>query len=791
MAQATVLGSLLVQLGMDSAQFERASQRAQSTVSKMAAGIGVSAKDVVAASNRMGVSITAFAGQVSALQNRLNPGNQALANYRREMNLLRESLRIGAISQAQFRQQVQTSLATYRQAGQAVATSSGAMQAGMQQLQFQLNDVVTMWALGARPMQIFASQAGQVTQAIGLMTNGAGKFGAFMAGPWGMAITSGVIILSSLIPKLMEADKAMEDVTLASSGLADAQSVLGDMFDLTTGKLKKQNAMLQLNAQLMAINLRAQASSEKAQAKSAFGFANGALSGVALGEYAKVGLTGNRGALLGAAANAGRVRAIGAQVDAVDLNSKDAGAILSRLSKQAEKIDFSGLNVTQKEFLDAIAAKLSSQLKTKTAQDIEKSLADGVLAPSLRDDPKDKKKRAAKGKDQDKIAARYDEDMNRLQAERANLEADYTQTIESRYQANIIEIDNDLASFKANTLANKDIGKERQQALILEATKNAELRKQLAENDRDDALANKASEILQQDLRLQMDQVQLRGQLATTVKEQKAAALELLDLQDRLRIAELDRIMATEAAGSAAWDNARVEKQSIQSTRGQREELVNRQNMSPLERYRFNLRSSVSDINSAMENIQVDAMDGLTNGIANAIAGTQKLGDVFKQVAQQIIADLIRIQIQKAVVGGLSNALGSIGGIFGGGASLSSTSIAGAGSFDFSSVALPDYMNMSIAGARAAGGPVRAGLPYLTGEFGKELFIPDRNGSIVPNHELSQMGASRGGDTYYIGPGAEEFWGKVDGIASGNANQAVITTRQRDTRRATRKLGKR
>lgn len=78
----------------------------------------------------------------------------------------------------------------------------------------------------------------------------------------------------------------------------------------------------------------------------------------------------------------------------------------------------------------------------------------------------------------------------------------------------------------------------------------------------------------------------------------------------------------------------------------------------------------------------------------------------------------------------------------------------------------------------------------MTGELGRELFVPDRNGQIIPNHELSAMAGSRGGDTYYVGPGADEFWGKVNGISSSNANQAVVTNKQRDVRRASRKLGR-
>lgn len=49
--------------------------------------------------------------------------------------------------------------------------------------------------------------------------------------------------------------------------------------------------------------------------------------------------------------------------------------------------------------------------------------------------------------------------------------------------------------------------------------------------------------------------------------------------------------------------------------------------------------------------------------------------------------------------------------------------------------------------ARAAGGPVSAGRPYLVGEQGPELFVPGRSGGIIPN------GAGGGGNTYnFNGP---------------------------------------
>ena len=52
----------------------------------------------------------------------------------------------------------------------------------------------------------------------------------------------------------------------------------------------------------------------------------------------------------------------------------------------------------------------------------------------------------------------------------------------------------------------------------------------------------------------------------------------------------------------------------------------------------------------------------------------------------------------------------------------------------------------------AMGGPVTAGSPYLVGERGPELFVPDASGSIIPNHDLPMAGGSAlgGGPTYVV-----------------------------------------
>ncbi len=39
----------------------------------------------------------------------------------------------------------------------------------------------------------------------------------------------------------------------------------------------------------------------------------------------------------------------------------------------------------------------------------------------------------------------------------------------------------------------------------------------------------------------------------------------------------------------------------------------------------------------------------------------------------------------------------------------------------------------AVVGARAIGGSVQRGKPYMVGERGAELFVPNRNGAIIPN----------------------------------------------------------
>jgi hypothetical protein len=149
----------------------------------------------------------------------------------------------------------------------AVTASAGQQRAGMQQLSFQIGDAATMFALGAKPMQIFASQGMQVVQAMSLMQGTAGGLIGFLSGPWGAVLLGAGTVVGMLVSNLDDASEAAQRVEFSSYGLSDAQGILGNVIDLTTGKINTQSQALLALARAQAIAGKIEAESRAAKAR--------------------------------------------------------------------------------------------------------------------------------------------------------------------------------------------------------------------------------------------------------------------------------------------------------------------------------------------------------------------------------------------------------------------------------------------------------------------------------------------------------------------------------------------
>jgi hypothetical protein len=141
------------------------------------------------------------------------------------------------------------------------------------------------------------------------------------------------------------------------------------------------------------------------------------------------------------------------------------------------------------------------------------------------------------------------------------------------------------------------------------------------------------------------------------------------------------------------------------------------------------------------------AFQGLVTGSMTAQEALssffKSIGEAFVSMAAEIIAkQLVMITLQTILKalgfaggGGGDNPAGSGGGVLPGGWQQYAKGFGGGGA--------PG--SMPFAAPRAMGGPVTSGAPYVVGERGPELFVPNAGGSIVNNSDLrSAMGASNG-----------------------------------------------
>ena len=117
---------------------------------------------------------------------------------------------------------------------------------------------------------------------------------------------------------------------------------------------------------------------------------------------------------------------------------------------------------------------------------------------------------------------------------------------------------------------------------------------------------------------------------------------------------------------------------------------------------------------------------GLASTFNLLIQGSEDWGKSLQQIASDVLTQIAQQLIQIYVI---EQAIGFLKSAFSPASSTSSL-----GSLESN---LQKYAPLP---GRAAGGPVANGTPYIVGERGPELFVPNSSGSIVPNNQLGGMG---------------------------------------------------
>lgn len=243
------------------------------------------------------------------------------------------------------------------------------------------------------------------------------------------------------------------------------------------------------------------------------------------------------------------------------------------------------------------------------------------------------------------------------------------------------------------------------------------------------------------------DKIRLGTAIALSAEEEKSAEANREKLQSLLDEQELltAKINGNEAEVLLRQQIRDIMKDTKGLSEGEVESLL-RGNEALKNRLK-----TAEEMKQIYADIGTSIKEGVVSSIQGAIDGTRSLQDVATNLLQKIANQLLDIAVNLALFG-VKSGTGTGGGLLG---------------FLF----------------RANGGPVNNGSPYIVGERGPELFVPNSSGTIIPNNRLG----GGGGDvsvTVNVDASGSQVQGdqgqaKALGSAISAAVQAEIVKQQR------------
>lgn len=291
---------------------------------------------------------------------------------------------------------------------------------------------------------------------------------------------------------------------------------------------------------------------------------------------------------------------------------------------------------------------------------------------------------------------------------------------------------------RRNVLAGADAGIEAARAAELTAAERRARDADKAVIEQDRQLDNARSLTSASATLLDVQATLLNSQLAVarTVAERRDVELRLLDNAKEQERNRLQGIINSSRPGDPAAADAQAQLGTLDQRTDAQRRAIDYRNRGPLEEYRDSLPRTADQMNEALESVKARGLASLDDALTDSISKVFKLGGAFGSVANGIISDLIRIGVQRAVIGPLADSLFGTEGSSGGG--------------KFGS--LLAKIGIKAGGTRAFGGSIVGGVPYDIGENGPERVVFGQSGRVYPNGSLPQFaggGNGGGGNTVH------------------------------------------
>lgn len=591
---------------------------------------------------------------------------------------------------------------------------------------------------------------GVAGRATGVVMGGlAGIFGGVLGTAIGFVVSGLIEAAAEFFDTSKEADnltKALDTTSFSTYALNDAQGILSGVFDLTTGKITTQSAALHDLARAQLLAAQAQSMGRAAE-HNAYLTKVGQETGRTDRRWYQGGSvrdpkTGGYG--LGWYAPTWEAK-LAQGVQGGTMSARDAMRTLAGMQASG--------NIKPETFSKMLGAVTGIGLESenqKVYADALKSMESGKLAQSFVDTSRAQTRtpRAASGS---RTAALSEEAKALQERTRATDQYITSLTDEVAKTGKSEEAVRRYEVVQALALATTD--KQREAISRLSGERETALK--LDRQTRETAEAQKALDAARAGMAGGID-IELQTMHLVGVERER----EVLRIQRQIATIDLlAKIKKAEADGNT----------KLVDTYRQLLEVTDEDYSKQMQRI-----DGQQAIDQARElaNIRTRGLESLNNGIVDAVMGVESLGSVFKKVANQIIADLLRIAIQRAIIepltkllsgAGGGNPLGSfLGGLFADGAAFDKAQrFANGGTFTNSVVSNPTLFKF------ANGGKLG-----LMGEEGPEAIMPLGR---LPNGKLgvhAQGGGGKSQTSVKMGDVTNVY--KIEGAIMPDAIMAMI-----------------
>jgi hypothetical protein len=174
-------------------------------------------------------------------------------------------------------------------------------------------------------------------------------------------------------------------------------------------------------------------------------------------------------------------------------------------------------------------------------------------------------------------------------------------------------------------------------------------------------------EATNQQYKFTLDALHAADGLATTQADHRRIQLQILDAeieQQRLELEHSKQLAIRNGATQQEIDNIQAQINQLPTQRAQGASAIEHNTQSPLESYFSNLPHTAAKVNEALQSIEVEGIQGLSGALAKAGQGWGAMRDAAISALQDIASKLIELGIQRAI---FSLFGGLVGGARGGG----------------------------------------------------------------------------------------------------------------------------